>query len=45
MMISCNTGIISDMIISVGERKNFRISRSTIAIILFMAVLLDVAAT
>ena len=26
-----------DMIISMGERKNFRISRSTIANILFMA--------
>jgi hypothetical protein len=33
------------MIISVGERKNFRISRSTMAIILLMPVLLDEAAT
>jgi hypothetical protein len=27
-----------------GERKNFRISRSTIAIILFMVLLLDAEA-
>ena len=39
MMINCRSGIISDMIISVGERKNLRISRSTMANILFMAEL------
>ena len=39
MMINCNIGIISDITISVGERKNLRISRSTIANIRFMAVL------
>ena len=37
MMMSCRIGNISDMIISVGERKNFRISRSIMANILFMA--------
>jgi hypothetical protein len=30
---------------SMGERKNLRISRSTMAIILFMAVLLAAAAS
>ena len=37
MITSCSRGSISDMIISVGERKNFRISRSKIANILFIA--------
>ena len=44
MMISCRMGIISDMIISVGERKNLRISRSIMANILFMAALPAAAA-
>jgi hypothetical protein len=38
-------GIISDMIMSMGERKNLRISRSTMANILFIAALLGAAAT
>jgi hypothetical protein len=38
-MINCTMGSIIDMIISTGERKNLRISRSKIANILFMAVL------
>ena len=37
-------GIISDMIMSVGERKNLRISRSMMANILFMAELRGAAA-
>jgi hypothetical protein len=36
-MISCTSGKIIDAIISAGDRKNFRISRSIIAIIRFMA--------
>ncbi len=39
MMTNCRIGIISDMIMRVGERKNLRISRSTMANILFMAAL------
>ncbi len=39
MMSNCRIGIISDMIISMGDRKNLRISRSTMANILIMAVL------
>ncbi len=34
-----------DMIMSIGERKNFRISRSTMAIIRFMAASLAAAAS
>jgi hypothetical protein len=44
MMTSVSSGIIRDMIMSVGERKNLRISRSTMANIRFMAVLRDAAA-
>src|SRR5882757_9423893 len=35
-MLSCTNGKIMDASISAGERKNLRISRSTIAIILFI---------
>jgi len=35
--INCTRGITIDAIISAGERKNLRISRSIIAIIRFMA--------
>ncbi len=45
MMINCRIGIISDMIMSVGERKNLRISRSMMANIRFMAALPDAAAS
>ena len=38
-------GSIIDMIMSTGERKNLRISRSTMANILFMAVLPAAAAS
>jgi hypothetical protein len=43
-MTSWTSGRAIDMIISVGERKNFRISRSTIAIIRFMVASLGAAA-
>ena len=42
-MINCKIGTISDITISVGERKNLRISRSMIADILFMAAPPDAA--
>ena len=45
MMISWRIGSINDMIISVGERKNLRISRSMMANILFMAALPAAAAS
>ncbi len=45
MMINCKMGNINDMIISVGERKNLRISRSMMANILFMAALRGAAAS
>jgi hypothetical protein len=36
-MISCTSGSVIETIINAGDRKNLRISRSTIAIIRFMA--------
>ena len=44
MMSNCMMGIISDMIISMGDRKNLRISRSTMANIRIMASFLAAAA-
>ena len=44
MMSNCMMGIIRDITMRVGERKNLRISRSTMANILFMAVLRGEAA-
>ena len=43
-MTSWTSGSAIDIIISAGERKNFRISRSTIAIIRFMVASPDAAA-
>ena len=43
-IISCTKGMVNDTIISAGERKNFRISRSTIANIRIMVASPDAAA-
>jgi hypothetical protein len=42
--INCTSGKIIDASINVGDRKNLRISRSTIAIIRFMVAILAAAA-
>ena len=44
-IMSCTSGSIIDTIINAGERKNLRISRSTIAIIRFMVASPDAAAS
>jgi hypothetical protein len=43
-MTNCTSGRVIETIINAGERKNFRISRSTIAIIRFMVASPDAAA-